>query len=97
MGLFPVGCVVELTNGDLGVVIENHPSNLQAPLVKIVKISKKGSVENPYEVDLDRIRNQKKFVDGRVYDESIEIKKVLNFSKIPELRREIPELLQAAI
>jgi putative nucleotidyltransferase with HDIG domain len=94
MGLFPVGCVVKLTNGDLAVVKENHPSNLKAPLVKIVNIPERGRVEDPYEVDLDHIQNQKQFVNDRVYDESIEVKKVLNFSKIPELRKAVPDLIQ---
>jgi putative nucleotidyltransferase with HDIG domain len=97
MGLFPVGCVVRLTNGDLAVVKENHPSNLKAPRVKIINIPKMGRVENPYDVDLNQIQQQKKIVNDRVYDESIEIKKVLNISKIPELRKTVPELIQPVL
>lgn len=94
MGLFPVGCVVKLTNGDLAVVTKNHPSNLKSPLVKIINTPKRGRIESPYEVDLDHIGNQKQFIDGQVYDDSVEVKKVLNFSKIPELRKTVPELIQ---
>jgi putative nucleotidyltransferase with HDIG domain len=96
MGLFPVGSIVKLTNGDLAVVVDNHPSSLKHPRVKVVKIPGEGRLDNPYQVDLDHVRNQKQVIDGRVYNDDIEIDQVFEFSKIPELRNAVPEIVQAA-
>lgn len=95
MGLFPVGCLVKLSNEDIAVVLENHPENLSYPLVKVIATGGDREVEGPYDVDLDHVRNQKKVVNNRVYDDSIEITKVLEFSKVPRLRKAIPEYVQS--
>ena len=34
-GMFPVGSVVEMENGDLGVVIKPNPDNIYRPQVKL--------------------------------------------------------------
>jgi putative nucleotidyltransferase with HDIG domain len=94
MGLFPVGCMVELTNGDLAVVLENYPSNLKYPLVKVIKTEASGYLDKPYEIDLAHIQNQKQVRNGRIYDDRVEVSKVLEFSKVPEIREAIPEFIR---
>lgn len=94
MGLFPVGCLVELSNGDIAVVLENHPENLHFPLVKVIATSADVTIQDPYDVDLEHARNQKKVVNNRVYDDNIEIERVLEFSNVPRLREAIPEFIQ---
>lgn len=94
MGLFPVGCLVQLSNDDIGVVLENHPESLHYPLVKIIATGGEESIKDPYDVDLDHVQNQKRVVNNRIYDDTIEIIRVLEFSNVPRMREAIPEFIQ---
>jgi HD-GYP domain-containing protein (c-di-GMP phosphodiesterase class II) len=47
MGLFPVGTAVRLTNGEVGVVIEAHPSDLHRPQVKVLVDATGRRLEQP--------------------------------------------------
>ena len=51
MGLFPIGSVVELTDGAVGVVVRNHDLLLAKPVVRLV-LDPTGSPLDPFEVDL---------------------------------------------
>ncbi|MFB6346214.1 MAG: HD-GYP domain-containing protein [bacterium] len=94
MGLFPVGCLVELTNGDLAVVQENHPEDLKNPLVKVIKSGGEAQLDDPYDIDLKHVNSRKKIVNDRVYDETVNIRRVLDFSNLPQLREAIPHYIQ---
>jgi HD-GYP domain-containing protein (c-di-GMP phosphodiesterase class II) len=54
LGVYPVGSLVLLRNGEVGIVIKNNPENLSAPKVKIIA-DQKGMKETPEIVDLSKI------------------------------------------
>jgi putative nucleotidyltransferase with HDIG domain len=47
MGLFPVGTLVRLTNGEIAVVTAEHPSDPFRPQVKIIVDRSNAALENP--------------------------------------------------
>jgi HD-GYP domain-containing protein (c-di-GMP phosphodiesterase class II) len=51
MGLFPIGSMVELTGGEVGIVVDNHERQLSRPVVRLV-LDEHGSPRDPREVDL---------------------------------------------
>ncbi len=51
LGLFPVGSLVRLDDGAVGVVVRNHPRLLARPAVKLV-LGPRGSPREPEEIDL---------------------------------------------
>jgi hypothetical protein len=53
VGIYPVGTLVQLESGLVGVIIQNGEKNLLQPVVRIVYNKKNGSyVKLPYEIDL---------------------------------------------
>lgn len=54
VGIYPVGALVKLESGRLGVVLEQNDSNLLQPRLKIVFNSRSNSRVEPYELDLAR-------------------------------------------
>src|SRR5439155_4026449 len=54
-GLFPVGSLVRLTDGDVGVVVRNHDTLLARPTVRIL-LDAQGSPSDPFELDLTQMR-----------------------------------------
>lgn len=94
LGLYPVGCLVQLSNNDLAVVMENTTDHLRHPLVRIVGSRESGAVSDFYDIDLDRVQYQKRAVKGKIYDESVGIKKILNYSDAPRLRKTVPPLIE---
>lgn len=54
VGIYPVGTLVMLESGKLGVVIEQHATNLLAPKVKIMFSSKSNTYLKPEIIDLSR-------------------------------------------
>lgn len=94
IGFFPVGCAVKLTNGDLAMVRKNRPEHLEHPVVIVLERGDETTVEEPYEVDLRHVANQKQMIDGRVYDEDVTVETVLELSKVPTLRREIADVFK---
>lgn len=55
-GLFPVGSLIRLTTGAIGVVVRNHESLLARPRVRIV-LDPKGDPCDPFELDLAETRD----------------------------------------
>ena len=51
MGLYPIGSMVELNRGEIGVVVRNHERLLASPVVRLV-LDATGSPCDPEEVDL---------------------------------------------
>jgi HD-GYP domain-containing protein (c-di-GMP phosphodiesterase class II) len=51
VGLFPVGSLVQLATGEVGVVVRNHDRDLGRPSVRMV-LDAKGSTTDPVEIDL---------------------------------------------
>lgn len=51
MGLFPVGSLVQLSNGYIAVVVRNHDALLARPTVRLV-LDKRGNRCEPEEIDL---------------------------------------------
>lgn len=54
VGIYPVGTLVLLESGRLGVVTEPHETNLLAPKVKVFFSTKSNTYIKPQEVDLSR-------------------------------------------
>jgi HD-GYP domain-containing protein (c-di-GMP phosphodiesterase class II) len=54
-GLFPIGSLVRLTDGDVGVVVRNHDTLLARPTVRIL-LDAQGSPADPFELDLTQMR-----------------------------------------
>jgi len=54
IGIYPVGTLVSLESGLLGVVIEEGTQNLLHPIVRVVYDSRKDSPLPPYEIDLSQ-------------------------------------------
>lgn len=52
VGIYPVGSLVRLENGALGIVVEQRQDNLLKPVVRIVYNTNKGSLVEPFLVDL---------------------------------------------
>lgn len=93
MGLYPVGCLVELSTDDIAVVLENNTDHLRYPQVSVVGSRDRGAVEDPYEIDLEHIQYQKRAAEGKIYDDSTRIERVLNYQDAPDLRRKAPEVI----
>ena len=63
VGIYPVGSVVVLSNGMIGIVEKQNP-NLLKPVVKVVKV--KGNFIKPFSLDLEKEDiSIKKAIDGK--------------------------------
>jgi putative nucleotidyltransferase with HDIG domain len=60
MGIYPVGSLVRLTSGRIGVVTEQSAKSLTTPMVKVFFSSKSGMRLVPYTVDLSRTDSAEK-------------------------------------
>lgn len=54
VGIYPVGTLVKLESGKLGVVVEQNAASLLTPIVKVVFSSKSNGYVEPYMLDLSR-------------------------------------------
>ncbi|MDQ7988787.1 MAG: HD-GYP domain-containing protein [Candidatus Dactylopiibacterium sp.] len=54
VGIYPVGTLVRLESGRLGVVLEQNEASLLTPRLKILFNAKSGNRVQPYELDLSR-------------------------------------------
>jgi len=54
IGIYPVGTLVRLESGRLGIVIEQRPSNLLTPVVRVVFDVKRNYHISPEDIDLSR-------------------------------------------
>lgn len=52
VGVYPIGAIVELTTGEVGIVIRQNKHWRLKPLVNIILDADKNKLENPYTVDL---------------------------------------------
>ena len=52
VGIYPVGSLVRLENGRLGIVLEQHQDNLLRPKLRIMYDTRKQSYMRPYDIDL---------------------------------------------
>ena len=58
LGIYPVGSVVRLESGRIGVVIENMTDDLLRPIVRVVHDDKKKLRVHPYDVNLSKQGNK---------------------------------------
>ncbi|MEN3112417.1 HD-GYP domain-containing protein [Uliginosibacterium paludis] len=54
VGIYPVGALVKLESGRLGVVLEQNDSNLLQPRLKVIFSTRSNSRVEPYDLDLSR-------------------------------------------
>ncbi|MDD5329244.1 MAG: HD-GYP domain-containing protein [Sulfuricella sp.] len=54
IGIYPVGTLVMLESGKIGIVIEQREQNLVQPLVRVVFNARKGYYVEPEDIDLSR-------------------------------------------
>jgi HD-GYP domain-containing protein (c-di-GMP phosphodiesterase class II) len=52
VGIYPVGSLVQLESGLLGLILNHDEKNLLYPVVRIVFDTKKGKQITPYDIDL---------------------------------------------
>ncbi len=85
IGLFPVGSIVRLTNGEIGVVHRNHPEAPKYPEVCIIFDEDEQEVKRPYLVDLQQTQAHKSLHHDHFYDSDVEIKEVISIDHINEI------------
>ena len=54
IGTYPLGTIVELHNGEIGIVVENSPTHRLRPKVKLLLTEEKKRREEPRVVDLSK-------------------------------------------
>jgi HD-GYP domain-containing protein (c-di-GMP phosphodiesterase class II) len=52
MGIYPVGMIVRLASGKIGVVVKQNPESLLKPVVRVVYDGKRGCFVRPRDIDL---------------------------------------------
>ncbi|MFV2057006.1 MAG: HD-GYP domain-containing protein, partial [Thiohalomonadales bacterium] len=72
LGIYPIGSVVELTSGDIGIVISLNPDLRLLPTVMLVKNSQKQTIETPKLINLSLFMR-----DASEQKKKIEIRRVL--------------------
>ncbi len=77
LGIYPVGSVVKLTNGEFAVVKEINPDDLLHPLVTVLEMDEQKAINETFDVDLQAIQDKKSIHRGNLYDSEIEIDEVL--------------------
>ncbi|HSJ50406.1 MAG TPA: HD-GYP domain-containing protein [Actinomycetota bacterium] len=60
VGIFPVGSLVELANGEVAVVVRNHERLLARPIVRLV-LDARGNAAEPVELDLSETGTDDRF------------------------------------
>jgi len=74
LGIFPVGSLVRLDTGEIGIVIENNPQSPLAPRIKVIIDASGKKIADPFEVDLahpkpgDQERNLVAPTDPLIFD-----------------------------
>lgn len=94
LGLFPVGSLVRLSNGEIGVVQKNYEDDLRNPVVSIVYDDQGNEIDDPYLVDLQQIQKQKVMEANKIYDESVQITEIIALEEMPELRESIQNVFK---
>jgi hypothetical protein len=64
MGIYPVGSLVRLTSGRIGVVLEQTGKSLTTPSVKVFFSTKSNLRIVPYVIDLSRSGTSEKIVSS---------------------------------
>lgn len=85
LGLYPVGSLVQLSSGELAFVQKNHPKDLKHPVVCVVVDSEGRSLEQPFLLDLKRLRNHKVMKNNQFYDHETTIEQMMSLEEIPML------------
>ncbi|MHC1761562.1 MAG: HD-GYP domain-containing protein [Negativicutes bacterium] len=67
--MYPIGSLVELTNGLIGVVMSATPSMPHRPHLKILADAEELALEKPFSLDLADLENQTIFVKNVLSDE----------------------------
>jgi hypothetical protein len=62
MGIYPIGSLVRMASGKLGVVVEQNPKRLTAPKVKLFFCTRSGVPLRPKLIDLTESHIQDKIV-----------------------------------
>lgn len=55
IAIYPIGSIVELNSGEIGIVVDNNKEAPNRPILKIVYDSKNHRVIRPHEVDLSKL------------------------------------------
>ncbi|MFP4686565.1 MAG: HD-GYP domain-containing protein [bacterium] len=85
IGLYPVGSLVRLTNGEIGVVHKNHPRDLKHPVVCIIFDDSENEINRPFLVDLQQIQAHKSLYNDRLYDDDVEIREVVSVDHVDQI------------
>ncbi|UCD36513.1 MAG: HD-GYP domain-containing protein, partial [Nitrospiraceae bacterium] len=59
VGIYPVGTLVRLDSGLLGIVLAHGRNNLLQPLVRVIYDSRRSRHVTPYHLDLEQIREER--------------------------------------
>ncbi|MEN6463184.1 MAG: HD-GYP domain-containing protein [Syntrophomonas sp.] len=55
IAIYPIGSIVELNSGDIGIVVDNNKETPNRPILKIVYDTKNQRMIRPHEVDLSKL------------------------------------------
>lgn len=94
LGIYPVGSLVKLSNGEEAIVKSVNPEDLRRPVVVVVRDRHGNLLEAPLTLDMKRLADQKKGGHGEVYDDSVRIDGLLTLEDHPELEGKIAKLLE---
>jgi HD-GYP domain-containing protein (c-di-GMP phosphodiesterase class II) len=67
MSIYPIGSLVKLSSGEVGIVVKAHKDTLIRPTVRLILNPRGDYYPEPYEVDLRK--DKKRFIIGPVGDE----------------------------
>ena len=55
LAYYPVGCMIQLNDGNIGIVEQNFAADVRRPLVRVIK--REGGKQNIYKIDLRKEMN----------------------------------------
>jgi putative nucleotidyltransferase with HDIG domain len=93
LGIYPVGSLVKLSNGEIAVVKTIHNDDLKKPTVVVVTDRWKRPLTAPVTINMQRL-SQKKGSLGESYDEEIYVDRILPLENYPHLKERIGHLIE---
>jgi putative nucleotidyltransferase with HDIG domain len=94
LGIFPVGSMVTLSNGERAIIKENHLKDLKRPTIVVTHNNRGTELKRPFTVNLSRAAQAKVGSHGAVYDDKIFIQKIIALEEHPDRSERIIQLIE---